>query len=212
MKRLHIRWAVAGAIIVGLVVIYLPLIHNQTVKPHHVGPWVFGPLDARWTITEYADLECPYCKRYMPMLKSWVQQQQNVNLQWHHLPLEIHGAAARNEARQVECAGKLGGQEAFWYAIEQTFALTSSNGQGFNGQLKIAGIDQKDLLACSSYDRGVAATIDQHLREAVSKGILATPTLEIRDNISGRTIKIEGPAEGLTLLSAIDWLAQRPEG
>lgn len=209
MKRLHIRWAVAGAIIVGLV--SLSMIRNQAVKPLHTGPWIFGPLDARWTITEYADLECPYCKSYMPMLKSWVQKQKNVNLQWHHLPLEIHGAAARNEARQVECAGKLGGREAFWYAVEQTFARTSSNGLGFNSQLKIAGIDQQDLQACSSSDEGVAATIDQHLREAISKGIVATPTLEIRDNISGRTLKIEGPTEGLSLLSAIDWLAQRPE-
>ncbi|WP_248916018.1 DsbA family protein [Pseudomonas moorei] len=212
MKPLHIRWAVTGALIVGLILVSLPSFRNQAVRQVHTGPWIFGPLDARWTITEYADLECPYCKNYMPMLKSWVQKQQHVNLEWHHLPLEIHGIAARNEARQVECAGKLGGQEAFWSAVEQTFAFTSSNGLSFNGQLNVAGISAKDLLACTTSDKEVATTIERHLKEAASKGIVATPTLEIRDNASGKTIKIEGPADSVALLSALDWLAQRPEG
>ncbi|MEN1600061.1 protein-disulfide isomerase, partial [Pseudomonas aeruginosa] len=43
---------------------------------------------------------------------------------------------------------------------------------------------------------------------ARSKGITATPTLVIRDNQTGRSVKLEGMADETTLLSAIDWLAR----
>ncbi len=31
-------------------------------------PWRYGRLDARFTLIEYADLECPYCQAYFPEL------------------------------------------------------------------------------------------------------------------------------------------------
>ncbi|UMZ10601.1 hypothetical protein I9018_24385 [Pseudomonas sp. MPFS] len=46
---------------------------------------------------------------YTPQLKQWIDGQTNVNLVWHHFPLQMHGAAALKEARLVQCAGKLGG-------------------------------------------------------------------------------------------------------
>ncbi|WP_240160537.1 DsbA family protein [Pseudomonas bharatica] len=75
--------------------------------------WFYGKASARWTITEYADLECPYCRVYTPQLKQWVSEQDNVKLAWHHFPLDIHGAAAVSEARFVQCAGTLGGLRRF---------------------------------------------------------------------------------------------------
>lgn len=39
-------------------------------------PWIYAPRDdARFTITLYADLECPYCKAYLPVLKTWIDRQ-----------------------------------------------------------------------------------------------------------------------------------------
>lgn len=173
-------------------------------------PWLFGSASARWTITEFADLECPYCKTYTPELKHWVSQQPDVNLQWHHLPLQFHGHTAIHQARLVECAGVLGGADAFWNAVDQVFQRTRSNGHGLPGRLELSGIDDQDLERCATSNIDVAMRIDQQLQEAQGKGINATPTLLITDNSSGRTIKLEGPADGVTLLSAIDWLAQTP--
>lgn len=66
---------------------------------------LYGDAKARWTINEYADLECPFCKVYTPRLKRWVDSHPDVNLVWRHLPLQMHGEAARHQARLVECAG-----------------------------------------------------------------------------------------------------------
>lgn len=47
---------------------------------------LYGDAKARWTINEYADLECPFCKVYTPRLKRWVDSHPDVNLVWRHLP------------------------------------------------------------------------------------------------------------------------------
>jgi protein-disulfide isomerase len=208
MTRLRKRWAIPVAALAGLLVATVPVMRDQLLPSHHQGPWIFGRADARWTITEFADLECPFCKTYTPALKAWVLQQDDVNLQWHHLPLDFHGQPARHEARLVECAGVIGGTDAFWKTVDQVFQRTQSNGQGFSGYLELTGIETQDLVHCAISNLEVAMRIDQQLREAQDKGISATPTLLITDNTSRRSIKLEGPADGTTLLSAIDWLSQ----
>jgi len=207
MKRLTVLLTVVclGPVVAGGI-----LLKDLAGPSREPAPWLFGSASARWTITEFADLECPFCKTYAPALKRWVSQQADVNLQWHHLPLPFHGLAAIHQARLVECAGVLGGADAFWNAVDQVFQRTRSNGHGLPGRLELSGIDDQDLERCATSNIDVAMRIGQQLREAQGKGINATPTLLIMDNSSGRTIKLEGPADGVTLLSAIDWLAQTP--
>ena len=187
------------------------LLKDQVGSSRESAPWLFGSASARWTITEFADLECPYCKTYTPELKRWVNQQPAVNLQWHHLPLQFHGPAAIHQARLVECAGVLGGADAFWDAVDQVFQRTRGNGLGFRGHLDETGVDTRDLEDCADKNFAVAQHIEMQIQEAASKGINATPTLLVTDNTTGKSVKLEGPADGPTLLSTIDWLAAQSE-
>ncbi|MBN0189455.1 thioredoxin domain-containing protein, partial [Pseudomonas aeruginosa] len=50
-------------------------------------PWLYGRADARFTVVEYADLECPFCRAYFAVLKRWIDAHPDVSWQWHHLPL-----------------------------------------------------------------------------------------------------------------------------
>jgi protein-disulfide isomerase len=209
MTHLRKRWVILGGLLAGISVACFALTRDEIQTPQHTAPWLFGPPNARWTVTEFADLECPYCKTYTPVLKVWVQQQKDVNLQWHHLPLDFHGSAAQQEAKLAECAGKLGGALAFWQAVDQVFERTRSNGLGFTGHLDVNTINRQDLMACTANDKQIALHISQQAEEASRAGITATPTVIITDNTTGRTIKFEGPADGVLLLSAIDWLAQK---
>lgn len=188
----------------------LALTRNEIPPPHSTGPWLFGPSKARWTVTQFADLECPYCKTYTPALKTWIQQQTDVNLQWHHLPLDVHGSAAVHEAKLAECAGVLGGAPAFWQTIDQIFNRTRSNGEGFSGHLNVVGVTNQALLSCATTDRVIAQHVGQQAAEAIKAEVTVTPTVIIRDNTTGHSVKLEGPADAV-LLSAIDWLAQSKE-
>ncbi|RMN69096.1 DsbA family protein, partial [Pseudomonas syringae] len=173
------------------------------------GGWVYGSRGARFTIVEYADMECPYCKDYFPQLKAWVDQHPDVNLQWHHLPLPMHEPAASYEARWAECAAIEGGNDVFWLAVELIYQRTRSNGAGATGNPQIPGFEdrQQYIDNCASSNPAVRQTVISQANKASQDGITATPTLVIKDKVSGRSIKLQGAPDGDALLSAIDWLA-----
>ncbi|RXT62894.1 DsbA family protein [Pseudomonas syringae] len=173
------------------------------------GGWVYGSRDARFTIVEYADLECPYCKDYFPQLKTWIDQHPDVNLQWHHLPLPMHEPAASYEARWAECAGIERGNDAFWLAVELIYQRTRSNGAGTVGNPQIPGLEDRQHFIdnCAASNPSVQQAVISQAHKASQDGITATPTLVIKDNQSGRSIKLQGAPDGDVLLSAMDWLA-----
>ncbi|HHH9587654.1 TPA: DsbA family protein, partial [Pseudomonas aeruginosa] len=69
-------------------------------------------------------------------------------------------------------------------------------------------LDQARLEKCAKDNELIDSDIKLDIDIARSKGITATPTLVIRDNQTGRSVKLEGMADETTLLSAIDWLAK----
>lgn len=168
-------------------------------------PWRLGNADARFTATLYADLECPYCKEYSPKLRQWLGTQQDVSLQWHHLPLAAHEPAASAEARLAECAGETAGHAGFWKAADWVYAHTRSDGQGVPDRLRYPELTPA-TEQCLSSDRPDAA-IRQQSAEAAKSGVAATPSLRLHDRVTGKSVLLQGPIEGDALLSAMDLLA-----
>ena len=172
--------------------------------------FIYGNPKARFTLIEYADLECPYCKDAFPQLQRLVDRHQQLNWQWHHLPLNIHGEAAQYEARLVTCAGWLGGNAVFWQAVEAVYRYSRGNGAGLAVPLDQLGLQPKVSLAhlesCARNNAKVRRVVDDQARAAVGKGINATPTLELRNNSTGRTVRLPGVLDEAGMLSAMDWL------
>lgn len=194
---------------VALLVIGCAILLSEINKPSPMRPWAYGQADSRWTINEFADLKCPYCKAYTPRLKRWVDRQLDVNLVWRHLPLQTHDQESQYPARLAECAGIQGGPEAFWSTIDAIFTQSTGNDGGLPaGALMPLGLDQLQLEKCARDNELVALLIKRDLATAQSQGITGTPTLVIQDNQTGRSVKLEGMADEAMLLSAIDWLAR----
>ncbi|WP_238173906.1 DsbA family protein [Pseudomonas aeruginosa] len=85
----------------------------EVAQAHPAGPpWRRGPANARFTLTRYANLECPFCKAYCPTLMARIDAHPEASLRWHHLPLAMHDPEAIRLARVAECAGEAKGQEA----------------------------------------------------------------------------------------------------
>lgn len=178
---------------------------TATSSPEVGPPWLYGRPGARYTIIEYADLECPFCRSYFPILKRWIDAHPEVNWQWHHLPLAIHEPAATAGARLVECVGAASGQAAFWQALEWAYANTRGNGQGLPEGLTYPDITPaaKQCLASDRPD----ALIHAQAEEAAQNGVSVTPALRLRDRETGKSLLLNGPVEGDALLSAIDLLS-----
>lgn len=168
-------------------------------------PWFYGHLDARFTVVSYADLECPFCQAYFPVLRQWIDTHPEVNWQWHHLPLAFHEPAATQGARLAECAGEVSGRTAFWQTIAWVYQHTRSDGQGVPSETPIPGLTP-ELQTCLDSTRP-DAEIQAQAAEAVQAGVVATPTLRLIDNHTGTDLLLPaGPVEGDALISAIDLL------
>lgn len=67
-----------------------------------------GPLDAPVVITEFLDVQCPYCERLLPRIDSILQAYpEDISLVIHHYPLTNHPLAIPG-AIATECALRQG--------------------------------------------------------------------------------------------------------
>ncbi|HET9129379.1 MAG TPA: thioredoxin domain-containing protein, partial [Terriglobia bacterium] len=72
-----------------------------------------GPANAPVTIVEFADFECPYCRKLADVMKQVLpEEKDNVRLVFHHIPLRMH-PWARAAAEGAACA-QLQNSDAFW--------------------------------------------------------------------------------------------------
>lgn len=214
-RRWRPRWPwVLAAALVALLLIWLvsrtpgessapspaPVSAAQIAGP----PWQMGNPEGRFTLTLYADLECPFCRAYFPQLKRWVGANADVALQWHHQPLAAHEPAASAEARLAECAAESGGHAAFWQAIEWIYAHTRSDGLGLPEGLRYPGLNPavEQCLASERPDRVIRAQAE----EATKGGVTATPSIRLQDRQTDQAVVLQGPIEGDALLSAMDML------
>ncbi len=84
---------------------------------------ILGPDDARVTIVEYADFECPSCKQAVPVVKLILERfAEDVRFVYRHFPLEDAHPHALSAAIAAESAGA---QDRFW----QMHALLFENQQ-----------------------------------------------------------------------------------
>lgn len=175
--------------------------------------FIYGNAKARFTLIEYGDLECPYCKEAYPQVKQLIDQHEALNWQWHHLPLPMHGEAAQQEARLVTCAGWLGGNPVFWQAVEAVYQHSRGNGAGLAVPIDQIGLQPavslQHLQACAQDNTTVRRIVAEQTATAAQKRIEATPTFELRDNRSGRTIRLLALLDDVGMLSAMDWLASQ---
>jgi len=73
-----------------------------------------GPQDAKITIVEFADFQCPYTVKEYPMLKKVMKAYPNeVRVVFKHFPLSFH-PQARPAHAAAEFALRQGGAEHFW--------------------------------------------------------------------------------------------------
>lgn len=210
----RLPWVVAGILVAGLLgwLLYrtpgapAPRAGPEAAQAHPAGPpWRHGPADARFTLTLYADLECPFCKAYYPTLMAWIDAHPEASLRWHHLPLAMHDPEASRLARVAECAGEAQGHEAFFGAIAWLYQNTRGDGQGLPTDQAWPGLTTA-MRACLDSDRP-AAIVRAQADEAVRSGINATPTVRLDDGLTGKSLLLHGPVEGDALLSALDLVA-----
>lgn len=167
---------------------------------------VYGNPQAEFTMVEFSDLECPFCKRFHDTPKQIADASQgHVNWEWQHYPLQFHDPAAHTAAATAECVNELAGNKAFWAFTGEYFNHTQLNGQGPEDINRIAesvGVPPASLKTCLDSGK-YAEKIQQQITKGTSLGVTGTPATVVVDNKTGNHLLVKGAVPMLEIQSAI---------
>lgn len=154
-----------------------------------------GNKNAKITLVEYSDYECPFCKSFHPTTQQILKEYgDKVKLVYRDYPLSFH-QNAQKEAEAGWCINELGGNDAFWKYTDAIFERTTSNGTGFAlnklGPLAVElGVNQTKFQSCLDSGKYTKKVQDQQAA-GTAEGVSGTPGTIIID-AKGNTQLIPG--------------------
>jgi protein-disulfide isomerase len=155
-----------------------------------------GPADAKVTIVEYSDFQCPFCSRGYQILEEQVlpEYKDKVKFYFKNLPLKSIHPWAENAAIAAECAAQQNA-DGFWKMYHALFkGQREINQDNLKEKVmqfaKDAGLDEGKFAQCVD-TKASEAKVDKDLEEATSIGANSTPTFFI----NGRRLEGAQPFE-----------------
>ena len=138
-----------------------------------------GNPNAKITLVEFNDYECPFCSRVEPTIKQILDAYPNdVRVAFVNMPLPFH-KNAMPAAKAAIAAYKLGGADAFWKMHEKLFANQKGlNEDLFKSTAKEIGLDEAAFVAAMNSPE-VATYITKGVAEAQKAGLGGTPSFLI---------------------------------
>lgn len=155
---------------------------------------VLGNPEARVSIIEFSDFQCPYCKLFYEALDKLVKDpayKDRVKLSFKNLPLSFH-QRSNDAAMASQCAGEQG---KFWEMYDALFTKQADwqNTQD-NAKFKTYAtglkLDTAKFNQCMDTNK-LQADIDADKELAKSYGISGTPAIFINDQYVSGAIKYE---------------------
>ena len=169
--------------------------------------WVKGNRDAKISIVEFSDTECPFCKRFHPTMQRVIKEYgDNVNWVYRHFPLTSLHPKAPKQAEATECAGELAGNDGFWAYLDKLFEITpSNNGLDMTLLPQIAedvGLNRAKFEECLNSGK-YAQKVNEHYNQATAAGGRGTPYSVVVTS-DGQKIPLSGAVPFEQIKSLID--------
>ncbi len=139
--------------------------------------------DARITLVEFGDLQCPYCRRFAEWYRALPAQLLGETiLVFKHFPLSVH-PWAESAAEYTSCA-KRQSAAAFWelanYLMSHQDEITPANIKDKIAQAlpRASGSEVQDMTSCATTGAG-PGLVARDVAVAKELGVNRTPTLYI---------------------------------
>lgn len=154
------------------------VVNTDSIKPVGAGDHLLGNPKAEIILVEYSDIECPFCKDFHGTLHQLVNEYgPSGKLAWAYRHFPVHKNSVK-EAEAAECAGEIGGNDAFWKYTDLIFeTTTSNNGLDLAKLPDIAveiGLDRDIFSACLDSGK-YAAKIEKDRADVTAAGAGGTP-------------------------------------
>ncbi len=146
-----------------------------------------GNKDAKVTLIEYSDFECPYCNKFHPTMVDLMAKYSD-KLVWvyRHYPLSFH-PNAEPLAQASECVNTYGSQDAFWKFSDSVYTKmndgtifgTDPTNKKVSEEMvlslaAVAGADRNKVKACID-SKEMATKVKDSQASGTKAGITGTP-------------------------------------
>ncbi|MEK7532178.1 MAG: thioredoxin domain-containing protein [Patescibacteria group bacterium] len=143
---------------------------KEVAKDEHIR----GPKDAKVTIVEYSDFECPFCKNFHETMVEVLASNKDVRWVYRHFPLSFH-PTAQPTAEASECVADLGGNDAFWKFADAAFGKGGAHSTAdIENYARTAGVDAGKFKKCVESGK-YKSKVNQQQQEGQSAGVQGTP-------------------------------------
>lgn len=146
------------------------------------------------TLVEYADLQCPACKSYHPVVVDLLGAYPNqLRLVFKHFPLISIHSNAMDASLAAEAAGRQG---KFFEYVDQLYLVQSEWSNLPNPQEKFEEYAKKLGLDVEKFktdmkDPALKELIEAHRSEGINNGVTGTPTFFVNGQRIGNPPNIE---------------------
>lgn len=136
--------------------------------------WIRGNKDAKVSIIEFSDMDCPFCQRFHATMEEVMKEYgDQINWVYRHFPLTSLHPEAEKKAEAAECVGEQGGNDKFWEFLDKVFpAQTKVADLGV--VVSNMGLDADKFQTCLDSGK-YAAKIQDQSRQAQAAGGRGTP-------------------------------------
>ena len=139
------------------------------------GTYSKGPGNAKVTLIEVSEFQCPYCARHNPTMEQIMEEYKGqVRRVWIHFPLTSIHPNAQKASEAVECAGEQN-PDKFWELHDKLFENQSAIAVGdIKGYAQEIGLNTAKFNECLDTGK-YTAKVQQQAQAAQSAGISGTP-------------------------------------
>lgn len=169
----HVRFS-AGAVSTPR-----PVVESEFVKDwrrYATGDYQFGSDSAAITIVEFADFQCPFCRRFAASIDTLLQSKPgSLRIVFHQFPLTDVHPLALSMAIASECASAQGRFKAFYDGVFLTknHPLTDSS----PNFAALANVPDGSRFQRCLNSSDAAAAVERDWKIGKTLGVIGTPTL-----------------------------------
>ncbi|MBI4176604.1 MAG: DsbA family protein [Candidatus Aenigmarchaeota archaeon] len=137
-----------------------------------------GPANAKVTVIEFSDFQCPFCKRFfdqtLGQIKSDYVETGKIRFAYRDFPLDSIHPNARPAAMAAECANEQG---KFWEFHDKIFQNQQSmSTESYKQWAAELGLDAGQFNSCVDSNK-YAQEVEKDFQDGVAAGVSGTPTV-----------------------------------
>ncbi|MDX9892827.1 MAG: DsbA family protein [Patescibacteria group bacterium] len=169
------------------------------ISPVGSDDYIRGNANAKVTLIEFSDFQCPYCQRHYATINQLAADYgDKIRVVFRHFPLSSIHPNAQKAAEAAECAGEQG---KFWEMHDQLFEAASLDIASLKTMAGQLGLSQSQFDSCLDSSK-YASKVAKQAAEAQAAGITGTPGTFVNSEL----VKGAYPVE--TFKQIIDGLLQ----